>query len=175
MKTKLLLASLLILGSMVAQEMAVSEEQNVNQQFGYVSLGVGPLPVPLPAFSVGYRSQKNHHGMDVGLQTTTMLDVTQMKANLLYEYYFKPSKVSQFYMGGGIGPSVVFGSGDTAAMISPEFVFGKQYRNESRDLRFFQAQISFPTLLMIKQPSWLRSNPDVLTFPLVLLTYGLGF
>jgi hypothetical protein len=174
---KMIATLLLALASLSAKDIEIQKEpvvQNVN----YVSLGLGPMPILLPVFGIGHRIQNGHHGADLSLQATTVVALTQLKASLLYQYYFKPSLASEFYVGGGVSPGVVFGSGEHAILLSPEFVFGKQYRNESHDLRFFQAQVSFPTWAFDDTYSCYyhrKSSVGCLKLPLVVLTYGLGF
>lgn len=176
MKTKLFLICSALFGSVIAAEpegpFVLSEKipEQLEQQFGYFSLGVGPLPIPLPVFALGYRTQIGHHGFDGSFQVTTVIEATQLKTNLLYHYYFKPSVVSQFYVGGGVGPSLLiqnYRHDRCKFLISPEFVLGQQYLNKSKDIRFMQAQISFPTVYVPKG--------KVFYGPLVVLSYGFGF
>lgn len=166
---KMIIACLLTLGSITAQE--------VEQSFNYGSVGLGPFPLPLPNFALGRRMQKNHHGADLSLQVNTLVWVTQVKANVLYHYYWKPSLASQSYAGLGVGPSAIFGE-NQALLISPEFVLGKQYRNEDGDLRFFQGQLSFPTVAYGNSWGWCpysHKSVHVSKFPLLVLSYGFGF
>ncbi len=175
MKWKICILFFVGMGSIFGQEAkSLESPQEVKQEFGYFGLGLGPFPLPLPAFSGGYRAQSGHHGADISLQVQTIVAVTQLKTSLLYHHYFKPCLSSQFYVGGGVGPSVIFGHRGSflkngAFLLSPEFVFGKQYRNESNDLRFFQMQLSFPTI------NFRSHNVDVCEFPLVIISYGIGF
>lgn len=180
MKWKFALILFSAAGLLAAEEKTFAEPVEIQpgklkQEYGYVSAGLGPFPLPLPAFAAGYRAQSGHNGFDVSCQVQTVVAVTQLKANLLYLHYFKPEYCSEFYVGGGVGPSVIFGSDywwhrrSTAFLLSPEFVFGKQYRNESSDLRFFQMQVSFPTISAFHK-SW-----HVTEFPLVIFSYGIGF
>ena len=152
-----------------------SENENklVTHSMGYMQLGLGPAPFPLPVFGVGFRAQKDHNGIDASLQISTIVFLTQVKASTLYHYYFTPSLKSQFYAGGGIGLSGIFYEkyGDcwrNKGMLSPEFVFGKQYLNDTGSTRFFQAQMSFPTFFLghFHKPMY---------FPLVVISYGIGF
>jgi hypothetical protein len=160
----------------------------VNQFTPYVTLGLGPVPIPLPLFGVGARQQWHHHGIDLSLQATTLIEFTPVKASALYNYYFKPNPASQFYLGLGAGAGYVFGGWHGANWFaSPELVLGKQYRNESKDTRFFQAQISFPTIGWSDEYDYKfnghyheshrtgKKEADVSWFPLVVFTYGIGF
>jgi len=146
----------------------------VEQSMGYVGLGLGPFPLPLPNFSLGFRTQHNHHGFDLSLQAATVVELTAVKLNPVYLHYFKPNLSSQFYVGGGLGVGALFHH-RTAGFISPELVLGKQYQNESQDTRFFQAQISFPTIGSHHLGTRGLSKHNVTWFPLVVLSYGLGF
>lgn len=167
MKSKFISVFLLLLGSLIAQEPL----DPTTQQFGYMSVGVGPLPVLLPAFAGGYRTQSGHHGADLSLQVSTVVAFTQVKANLLYHYYFKPNTTSEFYVGAGVGPSYLFGRTKEHLLISPEVVFGKQYQTDTKDPRFFQIQLSFPTF------AFRAHDPQchIFYFPLVIFSYGIGF
>ena len=143
---------------------------DVAQGNAFFSLGVGPLPIPLPAFGLGYRAQQGHFGSEISGQVTTVVYATQLKGNLLVHYYPKPSLASQFYVGTGVGPSVIFDGGSTFT-ISPELVLGQQYRNASSDLRFIQAQISFPTIAITGH----KHRAHLFEMPLVVVSYGIGF
>lgn len=186
MKLKLLFSFLLALGTVVADEAKVlaetaqdiaepvMNEPEVKQEFGYFSAGLGGFPTMIPVFSGGYRIQSGHHGVDLSVSVSTVVSVTGLSANLLYHHYFKPSLTSQFYVGGGVSPGVLFGASHLGHVgISPQFVFGKQYRNESNDLRFFQMQVDFPGVFFGANDHWDRVN--VSTFPVMTLSYGIGF
>lgn len=138
----------------------------------YLQMGVGPLPLPVPNFGVGYRCQHGHHGYDLSLQVATVVSITGVKGNALYHYYFKPNLNSQFYVGGGIGAGYLFVQAHNSAhtaLISPELVFGKTYLNKNNARRFVQAQVSFPTY------EWDHSPHCFVLIPLVVFSYGIGF
>jgi hypothetical protein len=147
------------------------ESRVVTQSMGYFSLGTGPLPLPLPVFGVGYRTQSGYVGAEVSAQYTTLVYINQLKADLLLHYYPKPCLASQFYVGAGVGSSVIFGSEfrKIPVTLSPELVLGQQFCNSSDDVRFIQAQISVPTLC-------LRGDHfGLVKYPLVTISYGFGF
>lgn len=132
----------------------------------YIDLGLGPFPLPLPVFGLGHREQWQHHGMDVHLQVSTIVEVTSVKGSALYLHYFKPNLPSQFYMGAGAGIGGLFNKHrDFRLYGSPEFVLGKQYLNEAGDKRYFQTQMSFPTF----------SEHAPVYFPLIVFSYGIMF
>jgi len=47
------------------------EAASVEASYGYVSLGLGPLPELMPIFGIGGRYQKGHHGFDGSIQFGT--------------------------------------------------------------------------------------------------------
>lgn len=155
----------IITGTAFANE---SVKENPTSQFPYVSLGIGPAPVPLPVFGVGYRAQWGHHGVNALVNASTVYYITGVKGSVLYNYYFKPNLDSQFYF--GVGPAVgglfsnkrAHGYGGAA-----EFSFGKQYRNQTGDVRFFEAEFDFPLVVDHK--------PHFVAYPVVVLNYGIGF
>jgi hypothetical protein len=146
----------------------------VEASHGYLSLGLGPFPIPMPIFGIGGRFQKGHHGFDVSVQATTVISLTVVKENFLYLHYFKPNLASQFYVGGGFGITEIFqkfksSHQRTPILASPQFIFGKEYTNDSGDRRFFQAQVDFPFVN-------LNSKHDrIVKFPAVVVSYGICF
>ncbi len=177
MKKKILALCVAVFGAVCANEPAdqnrliANSKEPVHQSMGYFSFGAGPMPIPFPSFGVGYRAQSDHFGTDVSVQLTSIICVNALKANMLFHYYPKPNPSSQLYFGGGVGPSAVFiGCKRAVFSISPEFVFGEQYRNQSGDLRFIQAQVSIPTLSFLRHHQY-----KVFPFPLVTISYGMGF
>lgn len=142
-------------------------------QGAYGELGLGPFPFPIPVFGLGLREQHGYHGYDISLKVSTLVKCTHLKTSLLYHYYFKPCLASQFYTGFGLSIGTLFGH-RPLPLLSPEFVFGKQYMTENGGLRFFQAQASFPTVAWNTE----RRSPtssSILYMPLVVLSYGIIF
>jgi hypothetical protein len=141
----------------------------VTNSYGYFDIGLGPFPLPLPVFGLGYRFQRSHHGMDLSVNATTIIAVTQVKGNWAYLYYPNPNLKSQGYFGFGVGPSLILERHKHPAFcLSPEFIFGKDYINDSGDHRFFQAQVSWPTVSFHKKA-------EAFWFPLVVFNYGFCF
>lgn len=176
-----------------ANEEAQNETQNdcccVENAFGYLNVGVGPLPELVPSLGIGYRVQKDHHGFDLsGSIANTKLDTTT-RASVLYNYFFKPNLATEFYAGVGIG---IKGqhfkeSSNTQFAVYPEIVFGKQYKNETNCQRFFQMQIGFPVFALDKivKKTWThRKSSYSFSYPTsyktsfvpeVIFSYGIGF
>jgi hypothetical protein len=159
----------------------IKQEQkiDVTKQYPYVSLGVGPLPIPLPVFAIGYTGQKNHHGYDVNLTLATMVEITALKQNFLYRHYFNPSYESQMYAGCGLGVTELlykhsFAKNFTLAL-SPEFVIGNQFQTKAKFERFLQTQISFPYLGVNKFAKKKFHKTHALWYPVVVVSYGVAF
>jgi len=166
------ICSLLLSGSLFA-----STSEKVCSSFGYMNVGLGPFPLPLPIFGLGYRAQRHQHGFDISLQVSTIVMLTHIKGSLLYQHYFRPSFQSQFYIGGGLGVSGLFGTygNDAIGAVSPEFVFGKQYLADTGGRRFFQMQVSWPTCGFEEFSKRSFSKREFFYYPLVVFSYGVGF
>jgi hypothetical protein len=187
MKNRIKLITILLLVSSVSafatspkdEVVKTSDQTFVTKSYGYLDIGVGPLPLPIPSFGMGYRNQLHHHGCDLSLRLSTIVFVTQVKSNFLYHYYFKPNLASQFYIGGGLGISGLFSNShkiqNGTMCFSPEFVLGKEYKNESGDRRFAQVQISWPTYSFKHFSDRNFSDCRILYMPLVVFSYGIGF
>ncbi|MBS0614966.1 MAG: hypothetical protein JSR58_00250 [Verrucomicrobia bacterium] len=161
---KLGLATLLMAGALLGEEATAP----VTSSKGYLDIGLGPCPVPLPNFGIGYRGQQNHNGFDFSLNAATVVHATQIKGAALYQYFFKPNLKSQFYVGGGPALSYAFTSKGHVWLLAPEVVFGKQYQNEAGDTRFMQVSVEWPTFA-------LERHHTIVKFPLVYFTYGIMF
>ncbi|MFA5250700.1 MAG: hypothetical protein WC371_04780 [Parachlamydiales bacterium] len=152
-----------------------SDAKSINNCFSYFETGIGPLPLFLPSFGIGFRNQVDNQGFDYSLRVATVVFVTQVSADFLYHYYPRPNLASQFYFGAGLGGSALFGEyGDEAAFLfGPEFVLGRQFKTETQDLRFFQMKISFPNIANYSHHK--NEHYKVVYFPLTVFSYGFGF
>lgn len=144
----------------------------VRQNTTYLSLGFGPIFL-VPVLGINQRIQSGHHGADFSFQFSTIIEGSYLKTNLLYHYYFKPNLRSQSYLGVGMGPGCLFTDNKTYYTLSPGLVFGKQYQNETSNSRFIQAQLSIPTFYLKQSKSF--KHIKMFEYPLLVLTYGLGF
>ena len=157
-----------------ADEAPQQEIAPVEASYGYVSLGLGPFPIPAPLLGIGGRYQKGHNGVDGSLQFFTVgSGFTIVKENIDYLYYFKPNLASQFYVGGGIGLTETISHRKFNAFVSPQFVLGKQYTNDAGDVRYFQAQID-PVFVRLDHFNS-KHHRHVTTFPAIVLSYGICF
>ena len=150
------------------------EAAPVESSYGYASLGVRPLPIPIPLFGLGWRYQNGHHGFDGSLQFVSFgKSLTLTKENLDYLYYFKPNLASQFYVGGGVAFTEFWSHGHLRVLLSPQVVVGKQYTNDTGGVRYFQVQID-PLFLDLKRMCKNRLT-FVATYPAVVFSYGICF
>lgn len=163
---------------------------NLFDQYGYVDLGLGPAPVPLPIFGIGYRMQSNKHGFDTNLRIATVGEASAFKVGVHYLRYFSPNLERQFYFGaGGAGCVATCKWADgNGGFISPEFIFGKSYLSDTGARRFLELSIDFPSFTFNRHKrshyDWVKGeyvhgNPKIhgrmFWFPLVSLHYGWGF
>jgi hypothetical protein len=157
---------------------AAEEQPPVTNQYGYLSLGLGPAPVPLPQFGCGYRFQKGSNGFDANLLVTTVIQVTALKLGVDYLYYINPNIQKQFYW--GIGPALIeifhqHYSWNHACAIAPEFIFGKQYITDTGSPRHFQANVMWPVCkISDSRYDWPKRN-HTLWYPVVSFSYAWGF
>ena len=172
----IIVLSVTAMGGLSAQE---ETPEKVKDYFGYVDLGVGPAPIPLPIFGLGHRAQNGTFGFDMNLRVSTVVALTQVKANMLFLHYFNPDAAKQFYFGAGPGVSGLFTDykhlDEAALTVSPEFVFGKEYRADTKSKRFFEARISWPTYVSGKVDGHAIDSDHLFKYPLVTLHYGWGF
>ncbi|MDR2539932.1 MAG: hypothetical protein LBC45_05015 [Chlamydiales bacterium] len=195
---KIVTACLLLpVSFLCANTQEVQEEQQtscccfVENSFGYLNVGVGPLPELIPSLGIGYRAQKDHHGFDLSGSIAKTWMQTTVRAGILYNYFFKPNLESEFYAGLGIGMKGVrekaLPQDNSYVAIYPELVFGKQYKNETNCQRFFQMQIGFPVFALDKivKKTWThRRSSYSVSYPTsyktsyvpeIIFSYGIGF
>lgn len=166
--------------------------RSIKDSFGYVSIGVEPLFSAL-SFGFGYRIQKTHHGLDISTAIAwgnldypsclESLNDVKRKASFLYNFFFLPYLSSQIYVGLGFAVNYIgverYGS---IVGFSPEFVFGKQYKNGKKSQRFIQIQISWPVFYIKSKKIASHSDyyiakvkASLESSPLFTLFYGIAF
>jgi hypothetical protein len=146
---------------------------STRDSYFYGSFNLGPAPIPLPGFGIGFRNQHNHTGVDTHLQLTTIGYASQLKYQAAGLYYFKPNLKSQMYTGLGASASYLFGGANLKkghVIASPEWCFGKTYLNENNQRRYLELQVSFPTFLIDS-----KKEPKPMYYPLCVFSYGIGF
>lgn len=162
------LITLLLSASLYSNNIDKEQTQEVNDSYFYGSFNLGPAPIPLPGFGLGYRVQNNHFGLDTHVQGTSIILATVVKVQTQAMYYFNPKLKSQLYMGIGGSYAKILADHDLGSVTSPEFTFGKSYLNENGSRRHLELQVSWPAFL-----------PDAKThltyFPLCVFSYGIAF
>lgn len=168
------LASLLILSTLVSGAESpkdIEETKRCEEAFAYGSIGLGPMPIPLPLFGIGYRNQIDKNASDFSLQILPLGRAMVTQINLLYLHYPHPNPASQFYLGwgGAVGGYFPFYRDHDGSYpyFAPEFVFGKQYITKTDSRRFLQLQIEWPIFDFRRDSTYF--------YPAVIFSYGIGF
>lgn len=168
-------------------------EGKMKDSYPYLSIGIGPLPILLPNFNIGWRHQCEHFGVDVGINAATALVATQLKGYANWLYYFNPSLCSQTYcgLGASVGGWLIQGE-HNVVITQPNFILGKSFMSHTGDRTFLQAEVSWPTVLFNKTTHHLRhkhTDANVREYfrktyrhsklqwklPMVTVSYGWGF
>ncbi len=159
--------------SLSAPLIATEEPPIVTNRYGYVNLGVGPAPLPIPQFGGGYRFQNGSNGFDANMQISTVVELTAVKASVNYLRYLSPDIKKQFYVGAGPALIEFFGRRDRILTAAPEIIFGKQYISDTGSQRHFQANIIWPIVDLNKNShGW---HKDIFMYPALSFSYGWGF
>lgn len=163
--------------------------QTIENSFGYANVGMESI-FSAPFFGLGYRLQKNQHGLDISASivcrkidyTSCFIDkkifFKRRKANFLYNFFFFPNLSSQVYVGLGVGLNYIdIKKCGSILGFSPEIALGKQYNNKQGNQRFIQLQVSLPGLYTgsKKANSYNYQITDLECAPLFTFTYGIGF
>ncbi|MDX8431041.1 MAG: hypothetical protein SNF33_04465 [Candidatus Algichlamydia australiensis] len=120
-----------------------------------------------PFLGLGLRAQSKHLGIDLSANGTLFFsDVYALNGSALLLYYPRPNQRSEYYFGAGVGVSTV--QPFSLTFVSPEFVFGKQYRTSKGRKRFLEVQF-VPCTFLDGHPK------ERVNFPSVSIRYGFGF
>jgi hypothetical protein len=173
----LMLFSFLAISLKAEENKPLTEKKDIVEHTTYVDLGLGPVPILFPNIGIGHRMQYNKNGFDLALKVLPLYWINQVKGTLTYNYYPNPNPESQLFFGAGIGVGGLIEKDSIShfarkfkdsILISPEFVIGKQYKNEAGGKRFIQADLSFPVYAI-------GSHNYGCYYPLIVLRYGIGF
>ena len=141
-----------------------ANDASVNQAAPYLSIGAGPLPLPLPSFGIGYRTQHNYLGLDLSAKVQPLIIFTIISERAVATYYPNPNADAQIYLGAGVGLHATFNHiwSDKTRFdgldFSPEFTVGRQYKSKDGHNRTISADLSI-----------------VDREPIFTLNYGYGF
>ncbi len=138
------------------------------ETYPYFSLGLGPAPIPVPNFSLGYRKQHIHNGYDIGVNLATAGIFTQARAYANWIHYFNPWIYNEAYFGLGASAGAWFVHSGKAFIAYPNILLGKSYYNRCGSKRFLQAEMNWPVYYSHRHElNW--------RFPLLTFSYGWGF
>lgn len=157
-----------------------AEQPVTAQQYGYGAFGLGPMPILLPTFGLGWMGQWDHHGFDARVEAETVVEITAVSLKALYNYYPSPDVSGEFYYGAGLSYISLIGHGYRPA-IAPQFVVGKRYQTDGNGKRFIEGCFGFPTVSldrMIEKRTVFDSNvlkKSILWYPTLVVSYGIGF
>lgn len=158
---------------------SLEEAKEILNQYGYVNLGLGPLPFPVPTLGGGYRRQRNQHGLDLNASAVIVApERVGVKWAGRYLHYFSPNLDRQFYLGAGPSISSIFvygGARWSGLGVSPEFLFGREYRTYKGKTRFWEVVVDFPTYASNDNVYKWGNDGHFIYFPYVYAQYGWGF
>ena len=133
--------------------------------YPYFTLGVGPVVI-LPNVGVGYRSHFLHHGFDVSLSYSPIIEAHQAQAIVAYQFYPNPYRNDPWYVGLGAATSYFFDNRHNGALtVAPDISVGKVLATKSGERHFLEAHIQAPTF----------SGADQFNLPMMYVKYGVSF
>lgn len=142
-----------------------------SDSYRYFTLGVGPGLV-VPNLGVGYRQHNLHHGFDVSLSASTIIQAHIVQSSLLYHFYSNPYREDPWYVGAGVETSLLLGNhSEVAGVISPDFVVGKELLRKENNKHFLEAHIQAPLWATLLK----KNKMTQINFPSVYVKYGMSF
>lgn len=139
-----------------------------SDSYRYVSIGVGPI-LFIPNFGIGYRERYASLGYDTGFSFSTVGYAHQLSAHFVGHYYLHEQQNSAYLGLGLMGSGIVPNRGRSGLTLSPDFIFGKEFKKNSESRHFIEMHVAVPTL-------WVNSKgPRGMYFPLMYIKYGTSF
>lgn len=154
---KKIILSLSLMGAAYATEMSPEEcccsEPTVHSSYGYLSAGLGPLPVPGITVGAGRRIVTGDEtAVDFGVDASTFLLVSSVKGYANNLWYFNQKPCSQWYLGLGVSLGGVLAIGFTDPAISgfaaPNFILGREFLTKKGNKRFIQIETMYPVFFI---------------------------
>lgn len=137
--------------------------------YRYVSFGVGPV-LFIPNIGIGYRERFSQFGWDTALSLSTIGYAHQLGAHLVGHYYLSPSRQNSAYLGVGLMGGGVFTNHDGGcAVLSPDFVLGKELERNKDSRHFIEMHLGLPSMWMTKK------HHHSTSFPMMYIKYGISF
>lgn len=143
---------------------------DVYDAYSYVTLGVGPIVV-IPNIGFGYRERHAQLGWDAAASFSTIGYMHQVSLHAVGHYYFNRCNQNSPYVGLGLTGSYVFCShkGVNGGILSPDFVFGKEFLRTGDSRQFIEMHVGIPTV-------WMDSrHVKGTSLPLMYIKYGFSF
>jgi hypothetical protein len=155
------------------------KKENVKKSFGFVTTGTGPFPFVVPTLGLGYRYQKNHIGVDISLDASTIYLLTSIKITPSTLFYLSPDKNEQLYLGIGPNLGILIPKNNkwlgTCFYFSPTLILGRNYQKKGKKNRIYETRVEWPTLFKGKLKRKKLFKNKKLYCPLVYFKYGIGF
>lgn len=141
----------------------------VNDNYRYFTLGVGPI-ILIPNIGIGFRERFSQFGWDAAASFSTIGYAHQLEAHFVGHYYLSPYRQNSAYMGLGLMGSGIFtNQKDGGFTLSPDFVFGKEFKIKDESRQFIEMHVAIPSL-------WIESmHTHAFYYPLMYIKYGLSF
>ncbi len=151
-------------------------QKKVTDQFVYLDLGLGPVPIIIPQFGMGYRLQSGSSGLNVGIRGSSIVEASEVKLNTNYLYYIHPNREKQNYIGVGLSSGLLFlkkNFRDQHGFWGTNLLIGKEYISDTGGKRFFEADITWPIYGTRRGKE--ITDGKMFWFPCVIFSYGWGF
>lgn len=142
----------------------------LEKSYKYFSVGAGPLPIPSPTLSIGFRDIQDDTATDFGVSFTSIIGASALYAHCNALKYSAKKHLSNAYTGLGLSGGVLIDEFYVCgAFFSPQIILGKEFVSKTRRRQFLEASIKFPLLLL--------STDYMFIFPLPAITvqYGVAF
>jgi hypothetical protein len=170
---------ILIFSFLVISIVDIKSEEITRSSLYYIKFGVcdppSDRPMILPNFGVGARFQRDYYGLDLSINTSSIVLINYASIKGLFLYYPYPEKKNQFYI--GVGPGVgyhlsagLWGSSSTKTSGSLEALIGYEFRHAEYFKTFVQLEFSQPFCSFSSSHySSNKYNPGI------AFTLGMGF
>ncbi len=171
---KKIVLSLSLIGAAYANEMPEETcwcpEPTVHSSFGYLSAGLGPLPIPGITVGAGRRIVTGDEtAVDFGVDASTFLFVSSVKGYANNLWYFNQKPCSQWYLGlgGSLGCLVPIGycGARFEGFAAPNIVLGREFLTKKGNKRFIQIETMYPIFLF----------HEFVNYPAVTIKCGFAF
>lgn len=142
----------------------------VDYSFRYFNVGGGPF-ILIPNIGVGYRERHVNIGKDIALSVSSIGFAHQLGAYVMGHYYLSPQEQNSFYFGCGVlGSYFTLNDGSWDCYLSPNFAFGKEFKQTGEDHHFLELHITAPSITLRH-----HRHCAIMYIPLIYIKYGMSF